>query len=82
MQLRAGIIDCWGGLNYDFAYLSAYNHLKDFFDNHKFVINDQTDNQNMDSELYWNSLLINEEFITNGKTGLIDQDIDCPISEE
>ena len=82
MHLRASIVDCWDGLNYELSYLSAFNHLKDFFDEHKFVMNDLTNNQNMNSDLFWNNLLDNEQFITNGKTGQIDQDIDCPISEQ
>ena len=33
MNLRAKVINCWEDINEEFAYICAYNHLKDFFDN-------------------------------------------------
>ena len=82
LRLRAGIIDCWQDLDKEFALLSASNHLKDFFDNYQFIVKDQSEKQTDINELLWDNLLSNEEFINNGKTGLIDQDIDCQISDQ
>ena len=41
MQLRADVIDCWKNLDDEFAYLSAYNHLKNFFNEYEFIVKDQ-----------------------------------------
>ena len=82
MYLRAGIINCWEDFNQQFASISAYNHLKDFFDDYEFVVKDQSDRLTNNNKLLWDNLLVNEQFITNDKTGLIDQDLDCPISDQ
>ena len=82
MQLRTKVINCWEDINEEFAYICAYNHLRDFFDEYEFVVKDQSDNQDDDNELLWDKLLANNEFITNDKTNLIGQDIDCEIKDE
>ena len=78
MQLRADVIDCWQDLDYEFSYLSAYNHLKAFFDEYEFVIKDQEDNDNL-----WDNLLKNPSFMGSKENcNKIDQDIDNPIEDD
>ena len=62
--------------------LAASNHLRDFFDDYQFIIKDQSDKQTDINELLWDNLLYNDQFITNGKTGQIFNDIDYPINDQ
>ena len=82
LHLRASVINCWENLDKEFALLAASNHLRDFFDEYQFTIKDQSDKQTDSNELLWDNLLYNEQFINNGKIGLIDQDINCSISNQ
>ena len=78
MQLRTDVIDCWQNLNDDIAYLSAYNHLKKFFDEYEFTVKDQEDNNNL-----WDNLLKNPDFMGSKENcGKIDQDINHPIGDD
>ena len=79
MQLRADVIDCWQDLNDEFAYLSAYNHLKKFFNENEFIVKDQQVNNN--NTYLWDSLLITPDFMGSKENcNKIDQDINHEIS--
>ena len=77
MHLRIDVIDFWADLNDEFAYLSAYNHLKAFFDEYVFVVR-----ENNNDEILWDSLLKNPDYMGENNTGKIDQEINWTIGEE
>ena len=82
LHLRADIVNCWEDLDKEFSLLAANNHLRDFFDEYQLIVKDQSNKQIDNNELLWDNLLYNEHFITNDKIGLIDQDIDCSITDQ